>query len=88
MNENWPTKEKDLKVADKILEHHALTSDFKEFGIVELSLEERRDVPDFKISAWVLKLAAHFYSEYGKEEGDRITKMVITQYLTKGHTVH
>ena len=66
---------------------HLKTKSNDMLGIFELSLDEE-DILDIHVSSWVLELIEYFYQLYGKEQGDFVTQMVLSKFLTNGHTIH
>lgn len=88
MQSDWPTREEDLKVAAKIIEDYMDTQDTDSLGLFEVVMADNEDLPDFRLSEWVVVLAEHFHTAYGKEQGDYVTKMVVSRCLTSGHTIH
>lgn len=42
----------------------------------------------FRLSAWVVTLAKHYNSMYGVNQGDFVTRQVITRCITQGQTLH
>ena len=56
-------------------------------GIFEIDISDQ-DGLDLRISDWILELAEYFYQLYGREQGDFVTKMVVSKCITNGHTIH
>lgn len=88
MNRDWPTREKDMSIAQKIMEDYAYKSDSEALGLFELFVNQTEKRMGFRISGWVLTIAEHFKSLYGAAQGDFVTRQVITQCITRGHTLH
>lgn len=88
MSKNWPTKQKDMQVAEKIMEQHATKNDTDALGLFELVLNKEEKRLNFRLSNWVVTLAEHFKSAYGADQGDYITRKVITGCLVNGQTLH
>jgi len=87
MSDIWPTRNYDLDTAaDIIRKHIALTGD-QTLGIFEVNMDGEDD-QDVKIADWILELAECFYQLYGREQGDFVTKMVVSQCITNGHSIH
>lgn len=88
MNQNWPTKEKDLLVAEKIIEEYAESVDSKALGLFEVVHRPDDRQMAFRLANWVLTLAKYFISTYGAEQGDFVTRKVVTNCLINGETLH
>ena len=88
MNKNWPTKDKDMNAAQKIMEEYALKSNSHSLGFFELVVNTAEKKMNFRISQWIVSLAQHFNSLYGADQGDVITRQILTECLTRGHTIH
>lgn len=88
MSKNWSTKEKDLQMAAQIIEEYARRHNYESLSLVELVVDEKAKQMGFQMSHWVLIMAAHFHALYGFEQGDLITRQVISNYITQGQTMH
>lgn len=85
---DWPTQEKDISAARKIIEEYANQYNTDALGLFELFLNRKEKRFNFRLSHWVLKLAQHFNSIYGSTQGDYVTRKVISHCLTEGQTLH
>lgn len=88
MNENWPTKDKDMDVAQRIMEEYANEQNSESLGLFELIVDQEAKRMDFRLSSWVQILAQHFKSLYGANQGDFVTRQVISRCITNGQTLH
>ena len=88
MNKNWPTKDKDMNVAQRIMEEYAKAQNTDSLGLFEVVLNRQKKRMDFRLSSWVMVLAEHFKSIYGASQGDFVTRQVISYCITKGETLH
>ncbi|QDP71173.1 hypothetical protein FOG18_00525 [Legionella israelensis] len=88
MNQNWPTKDKDLQVARIIMEEYANERETDALGLMEIVVNQSEKRMDFRLSGWVILLAKHFNSLYGATQGDYVTRQVISRCITQGATVH
>ena len=88
MNRNWPTKYKDMHIAQSIIEKYAVENDHDALGLFELVLNEREKRINFQLSNWVILLAKQFHQLYGAEHGDKVTRWVISHCLIGTQTVH
>jgi len=88
MQQDWPTKEKDLKAAQMIMEEYASEHDSDALGLMEIVVNEEEKRMDFRLSGWVVLLAQHFNSLYGATQGDFITRQIVSQCITQGETLH
>lgn len=88
MNQNWPTKEKDIHIAQSIMEEHAYKQNSETLGLFELVVDQDEKRMDFQLSRWVLVLAERFNKMYGTCQGEQVTRLVISRCLTQGQTLH
>lgn len=88
MSQSWPTKERDLQAARVIMEEYATEKETDSLGLFEIVVDQIEKRMNFRLSAWVVALAKHFSSQYGSNQGDFITRQVISSCITQGQTVH
>jgi hypothetical protein len=88
MKSDWPTQAKDLLLAQTIIADYAHANACDALGLFELVVNEKEKRMDFQLSAWVITLAKQFKSLYGADEGDTITRRVISRCITAGETMH
>tara|TARA_Y100000588_G_scaffold371498_1_gene442852 strand:+ start:121 stop:387 length:267 start_codon:yes stop_codon:yes gene_type:complete len=88
MNKDWPTKEKDMHIAQLIMEEYAKEQESETLGLFELVVDEEEKRMNFQLANWVIVLAQQFQSMYGSNQGEHVTRQVITRCLTQGQTVH
>lgn len=88
MNKNWPTKYNDLHVAELFMEEYAKEQNSDSLGLFELVVNQDEKRMNFRLADWVMALAQHFNSIYGANQGDFVTRQVITQCITQGNTLH
>ena len=88
MNENWPTKAKDMYIAQLVMEEHAASENMESLGLFELVVDQEEKRMNFRLSNWVCALAERFHVMYGANQGDYITRQVISRCMTQGQTLH
>lgn len=88
MNKNWPTKEKDLRIAQLIMENYANKQNTEALGLFELVVNQNEKRMNFRLSNWVVALAQQFNEMYGASQGDYITRLVISNCMVQGQTLH
>lgn len=88
MNKNWTTKATDMFVARQIIEHYAEHHESESLGLFEVVVSEKEPQFQFRLSQWVMLIAEHFKAKYGAEQGDFVTRNVITHCLVQGQTIH
>jgi hypothetical protein len=88
MNQNWPTREKDLQTARIIMEEYANERDSNSLGLFEIVVDQTEKRMNFRLSGWVVILAKHFVSTYGISQGDYITRQIISRCITQDATLH
>lgn len=88
MSEKWPTKHKDMRIAQLIMEKHAVAQNSTHLGLFELVLNESEKRMNFRISNWVVALASHYNSLYGATQGEFVTRQVISRCMIQDETLH
>ena len=88
MDQNWPTKDKDMHTAQLIMEQYAKENESESLGLFELVVNESEKRMNFRLANWVLTIAQHFNSMYGADQGDYVTRQIITRCITQGQTLH
>ena len=88
MNQNWPTREKDMQTARIIMEEYANERESESLGLFEIVVDQIEKRMNVRLSGWVVILARHFVSTYGTTKGDYITRQVISRCITQDATVH
>lgn len=88
MNKNWPTRNKDIITAQRLIEEYAYQNNAESLGLFEIVVNQQEKRMDFQLSSWVLMLAEHFKSVYGENLGEFITRQVISSCITEGQTLH
>ena len=81
MKKNWPTKEKDMHLAQLIMEEFASKEQSEALGLFELVVNQNEKRMNFRLSNWVLALAERFNSMYGPHQGDYVTRQVISRCM-------
>lgn len=88
MDQNWPTRDRDIQAARVIMEEYANERDSDSLGLFEIVVDSTEKRMDFCLSGWVIILAKHFNSMYGVNRGEFVTRQIITSCLTQGQTRH
>ncbi len=88
MKKIWPTQDKDMHIAELIMEEYAKQNNSESLGLFELVVDQEEKKNEFRLASWVLVLAKQFTEMYGVDEGDQITRLVISRCMTQGQTVH
>jgi hypothetical protein len=88
MNKEWPTKEKDMQIAQMIIDEFSEETEVSSLGLFELVVAKNKSSMNLRLSGWVVALSNYFHSAYGPKHGDFVTKMVISNCITSGQTVH
>jgi hypothetical protein len=84
----WHTKAKDMQIAQLIIEEHAKDQETDTLGLFELVVNQSKKRMNFKLAHWVILIAKRFNSIYGANQGDYVTRQVISQCITQGQTLH
>ncbi len=88
MSQSWPTKEKDLQTASVIMEEYANENESNSLGLFEIVVDQIAKRMNFRLSGWVVLLVKHFTTQYGIEQGDFITRQVISRCIIQDATLH
>lgn len=88
MKNNWPTKDKDLQIAQLIMEEFATEQQSDSLGLFELVVNQQEKCMNFRLSPWVMVLAKHFNHLYGAAQGDEVTRKVISRCMIRDETLH
>jgi len=88
MNQNWPTRDRDLQTARVIMEEYATEQDSDSLGLFEIVVNQVEKRMNYRLSGWVVILAKHFATLYGASQGDFVTRQVITRCITQDNTLH
>jgi hypothetical protein len=88
MDSKWPTKEKDMYLAQLIMEEFADKQNSDSLGLFELVVSQEEKRMNFRLSNWVLAIAKQFNHMYGVNQGDYVTRQVISRCMTQGQTLH
>lgn len=88
VSDNWPTQQKDLLIAERIMETYANELNSDALGLFELVFDAPNKQLDFKLAGWVFAMATQFKSMYGEDQGEFVTRLVVSYCMTKGQTIH
>lgn len=88
MHMNWTTKEKDLEVAENIIEEYSKGHGRETLGIFEIVVSQDKEIPDVRLADWVVTIRDYFQEKYGVEQGQFVTQMIISRCIVHGNTVH
>jgi hypothetical protein len=88
MNQDWPTRDKDLIAARNIMEEYAYEQNSDALGLFEIVVNPTQKRMNFRLSGWVFLLAKHFSTLYGMSQGEFITRQVLSCCITQGETLH
>jgi hypothetical protein len=70
------------------MEEYANERESESLGLFEIVVDQVEKRMNFRLSGWVVILARHFSSTYGANQGDFITRQVISRCITQDATVH
>lgn len=88
MSQSWPTREEDLKAAQSIMEEYANQGESPALGLFEISVNHNEKRMNYRLSGWIVLLAKHFANQYGANQGDFVTRQVISRCIIQGETMH
>ena len=87
---DWPTKSKDLNLAQSFIDGYAhfIGRTSGTIGLFEVVADIPCKKLELKLSPWVMAMTLHFQKIYGLEQGELVTRKVLTLYFTQGQTIH
>ena len=86
---DWPTKFTDLGIFRLYLECYAVLNDIKNpMTIFDLHLNQSKNAFEFQLSPWMQALIQHFFELYGSEQGEVVSRHLMTYCLTQGAKLH
>lgn len=88
MIESWPTRSQDLMTAERVLSYFIDLEAAMKLHIFELAIDIQQKKMNFVLAPWVMALAAQYASIYGAEQGELITRRVISFYMRDSQTLH
>ena len=88
MNDKWPTKAEDMHIAELIMEEFAQEHNSTSLGLFELVVDENKKKMNLQLSNWVIALAQQYQSMYGAQQGEFVTRQVISRCIIQGQTLH
>lgn len=83
---DWPTKKKDLKVAEMFAQSYQKGS--AHIGIFEVLTDIEQKKLEWGLSPWVKAMTQYFQNLYGIEQGEQVVRKILTLYFVQGHTIH
>lgn len=84
--QDWPTKAKDIKLAQKMIERYAQKQAM--LGFFELLLTPGRKSFDMQLSPWIIALTLQFQDIYGTDQGQQVARKIFSLCIRQGHTLH
>ncbi|MCX7117692.1 MAG: hypothetical protein NTW94_07305 [Legionellales bacterium] len=88
MDNNWPTKDKDMFLARLIMDEFSGDHYGESLGLFELVMIPKEKRMSFRLSHWVLVMAQQFNALYGASQGDFVTRQVISRCMIQENTLH
>ena len=88
MDKNWPTKDKDMHIAQLVMEEYADKHNSESLGLLELVVDREEKRMNFRLSTWVLALAQQFNAMYGIHQGEYVIRQIISRCMIQGQTLH
>lgn len=88
MSHDWPTRDSDLQAAQSIMEEYASKRQTKALGLFEIEVNSNEKSMNYCLSGWIIELAKHFNALYGYNQGNFITRQIVSNCITKGQTLH
>ncbi len=87
MKNQWPHRSRDMLIAEQVMAlfiHAEMTG----LNLFELVVDVRGKSMNFRLSRWVLVLAEKYAELYGEEEGEIVTRRVISLCIRDRQTLH
>lgn len=88
MFNDWPTKDSDLALAEKILLKHVDMNEGEPISVIDCYIDKYKERMDMQLSDWIVELTEIFTQKYGDRQGEKVTRYIVTHCLTEGQTIH
>ena len=88
MKSRWITKNKDMHIAQRIMEEYARQKNSGSLSLFELVVNQEAKRMDFHLSSWVRALLEQYHLMYGENRGEEITRLVLSTCMVQGQTLH
>lgn len=87
MKNHWPHRSRDIMIAEQVMAQF-LPEDVSGLNLFELVVDVKGKSMNFRLSRWVLALAEKYAELYGEEEGEVVTRRVISLCIRDKQTLH
>ena len=87
MTEDWNTQDKDLKVADTIINKYLALNEGEPLGLLDIVVTDNT-AATCELSDWLLECAEYFCQQYGQARGLYVTKKIIARCIIGDSVVH
>lgn len=77
-----------MHIAQSIMEEYALKQNTSALGLFEIVVNQTEKCINFRLANWVLAIATRFNLIYGANQGEEITRLVISHCMIQGQTLH
>ena len=88
MQDNWITEQDDLSIATDIIEKHINLLDVDEHLPMPKIIARLDNALEYVTPDWMLEIAETFDDRYGLQQGDFVTRRVLTHFLLNGRVIH
>ena len=88
MKSHWITKNKDMHIAQRVMEEYARQQNSGSLSLLELVVNQEAKRMDFRLSNWVLALLEQYHLMYGENRGEEITRLVLSTCMVNGQPLH
>lgn len=87
--QDWPTKYKDLGILKFYLEtYQVFSGNENKQTLFEWHLDSNQKNFQMILSPWMQAMILHFMDLYGVEQGEHISRKLLTYCLTQGQVLH
>jgi hypothetical protein len=84
---SWPTRLNDIVIAEEIMSQF-INDETIGLNLFELVVDIKEKSMNFALSPWVTALASKYNKLYGEDEGEVVTRRVISLYMRQTQTLH
>lgn len=88
MQNDWPTREKDMAIAMAIIEKYIGDCGSETFHLMEFVFDTNKQNMDVPVPEWMFELTDYFTRQYGLEKGRDVIAKVLTRCLLQHQTLH
>ncbi len=87
MFDDWPTKEDDIGLAEKIIARHVDMNNGETLSLMHIEVDFNRS-PTFCLPEWISELQDFFTERYGAKLGNEVTLKIVANCIIADAVIH